>query len=324
MRTPLRQTLDHGGRAGFRPWSNGWPEDWRMMRIIWAVCVLSLLTPRPGRGADEAANPLDKAPSRFARLDDIRIHYKSLGEGETAVVFIHGWTCDLTFWRAQAVAFDGQVRMVFIDLPGHGKSDKPKIDYTADLFARAINAVLEDAGVKSAVLVGHSMGTPVVRQFYRLYPKKTRALVGVDGALRPFTTKKEDIDRFVGRFSGPNYKEVVGAAVDSMFTQGTPAEVRKAVKEVMLSAPQHVVVGAMKGTLDPAIWKDDAITVPLQMILAKRSRWTKDDEDYARKLAPQVDYRLLDGVGHFLMLEKPREFNQALAEFLKKQGVLKP
>jgi pimeloyl-ACP methyl ester carboxylesterase len=214
--------------------------------------------------------------------------------------------------------------MVFLDLPGHGRSDKPKIEYTMDLFARAIDAVLEDAGVQSAVLVGHSMGTPVVRQFYRRYPKKTRALVAVDGALRPFTTKKEDIDRFVSRFSGPDYKDVVGKAVDSMFVKETPAEVKKAVKEVMRSAPQHVVVGAMKGTMDPAIWKDDPITVPLQIILAKRSRLTKDDEDYARKLAPQVDYRVFDGVGHFLMLEKPREFNQALTEFLNKQGVLKP
>ena len=55
-----------------------------------------------------------------------------------------------------------------------------------DLHARAIDAVLDDAAVKSAVLIGHSNGTPVMRQFYRRFPEKVKGLVIVDGALRPF------------------------------------------------------------------------------------------------------------------------------------------
>src|SRR5262249_33956643 len=209
--------------------------------------------------ADERPNPADKAPSRFAKLDDIRVHYKSLGTGDQALVFIHGWSCDQTFWRGQAAAFDGKVRVILIDLPGHGQSDKPKIDYTMELFARATDAVLKDAGVESAVLAGHSMGTPVVRQFYRLYPKKTRGLVAVDGALRPFATKPEEIEPFLKRFEGADFKDNVGKFVDGMFTPQTPAEVRQTVKAVMTSAQQHVAISAMKGMFDPAIWKDDEI-----------------------------------------------------------------
>jgi pimeloyl-ACP methyl ester carboxylesterase len=279
---------------------------------------------RPYGNDNRTESPLDKAPSHFAKLDDINIHYKTLGAGDTALVFIHGWTCDLTFWREQVSAFDGKFPVVLIDLPGHGKSDKPKIEYTMDLFARATNAVLEAADVKSAILVGHSMGTPAIRQFYRLYPKKTRALVAVDGALRPFTTKKEEIDKFVGRYEGADYKERIGAAVDGMFTKETPGDLRKRVKEIMQSAPQHVAVGAMRAGLDPAIWKDDEIKVPLQVIVAKNRFWDDDYEKYVRKLAPHVDYQVMEGVGHFLMLEKPREFNELLAAFLKKQEVLKP
>src|SRR5262249_12191614 len=198
---------------------------------------------------NKTESTLDKAPSKFAKLDDIRVHYKSLGTGDTALVFIHGWTCDLTFWSEQVPAFDGRFPILLVDLPGHGKSDKPKTDYTADLFARAVDAVLRDAGVKSAVLVGHSMGTPVARQFYRLYPGKTRALVAVDGALRTFTTKKEEIDKFLGRYEGPDYKEQIGKAVDAMFHKDAPTELRKRVKDIMQAAPQHVAFGAMKGML---------------------------------------------------------------------------
>jgi pimeloyl-ACP methyl ester carboxylesterase len=121
--------------------------------------------------ANEPGDMLDKASSRYANLDKSRVHYKSFGEGKTAVVFIHGAFCDLTAWRFQVPAFAHKGRLVLIDLPGHGQSDKPKVEYTMDLFARAVDAVLKDAGIEKAVLVGHSMGTPVARQFWRLYPE---------------------------------------------------------------------------------------------------------------------------------------------------------
>lgn len=288
--------------------------------LVGAIFVLcSFLTARA-----ETPNALDRAPSRFAKLGDIRVHYKSLGSGETALVLVHGWTADLQSWQYQVPALEGKIRMILIDLPGHGQSDKPMTDYTIDLFARSVNAVLEHAEVQGAVLAGHSMGTPVVRQFYRLFPKKTLGLVAVDGSLRPYPMKPEQIDQFVARFSGPEFKESIGKFIESMFTEQTTEEVRKFLKSTYPAAPQHVAVSAMKAMFDSAIWKEDAITVPLQAIMAKSPFWSEDYEAYVRKLAPQADYRVMDGVGHFLMLDKPDAFNAILTDFLRKQKVLKP
>jgi len=120
------------------------------------------------------------ANSRFAQLDGHRVHYLSFGKGDRAVVFIHGWTCDSTFWKMQAPVYERR-RSLLIDLPGHGLSDKPQIPYTMELFARAVNAVMADAKVGPATLVGHSMGTPVAIEFLRLYPRRVAGLVIVDG-----------------------------------------------------------------------------------------------------------------------------------------------
>ncbi len=289
-----------------------------------AVFLAVLCTLFAGTTTRAEETPIDKAPSRFAKLDDLRVHYKSLGEGKTALVLVHGWSGDMSFWRYQVPAFHGKIRLLLIDLPGHGQSDKPKVDYTMDRFARSIHAVLKDAGVDKAVLAGHSMGTPVVRQFYRLYPERTAGLVAVDGALRLFTNKPEDIDKFVGRFTGPDFKESVGKFVESMFTPQTSDAVRQQIQGVMPSAPQHVAVSAMKAMFDLSIWKDDAIKVPVLVLMAKNPFWSADYEKYVHKLAPELDYQVMDGVGHFLMMEKPREFNDLLAGFLKKQGLLKP
>jgi len=109
-----------------------------------------------------------------------------------------------------------------------------------------------------------------------------------------------------------------------MFTPQTPAEVRRQVKEGMPTAPQHVAVSALKETFNPANWKDDKIEVPLQLILAKSPYWNAEYEQYVRKIAPQADYQVMEGVGHFLMMEKPKEVNDIIARFLTKEAFVKP
>ena len=114
-----------------------------------------------------------------ALYDGSRVHYESHGVGKDAVVFIHGWTCDRTFWRAQEPVYKKQ-RALLVDLPGHGQSDKPEVSYTPERFARAVEAVMSHAGVDRGVLVGHSMGGAVAITFLRLFPARTKAFVLVD------------------------------------------------------------------------------------------------------------------------------------------------
>src|SRR5437667_11184787 len=137
----------------------------------------------------ETSSKSANGESHFTTLDGARIHYVNYGKGSEALVLIHGWTCNLDNWRDQFPDFAKRNRVIALDLPGHGQSDKPQITYSMDLFARAVDAVMRDAKVKRAVLVGHSMGTAVARQFYRKYPQKTLAIVMVDGPLRPFGDK---------------------------------------------------------------------------------------------------------------------------------------
>src|SRR3954470_7651737 len=92
--------------------------------------------------------------SRTTQLNGAKIHYTDYGAGENALLFVHGWACDETFWSGQASALGAKFHVVTIDLPGHGQSDKPHIAYTMDLYARAIHAVLRDAKVKGATLIG--------------------------------------------------------------------------------------------------------------------------------------------------------------------------
>jgi pimeloyl-ACP methyl ester carboxylesterase len=266
----------------------------------------------------------DAAPEdRFAKLDGMRVHYQNYGDGKDALVFVHGWTCNLTFWKLNIAAFPKHTRVIAVDLPGHGQSDKPEITYSMDLFARAIDAVLQDAKVERATLVGHSMGTPVIREFYRKYPSKTRALVIVDGSLKPMGNP-EQMKQFLEPFRGPGYKEhaqrMVGFLAGTMKNKAALEE----VKASMLATPQHVMVGAFEAMLDPAIWKEqEKINVPVLALMAKNPQWTPEYEKFVRDLVPNLDYQTWEGVSHFLMLDEPQKFNDTVLAFLQKQKLIK-
>lgn len=253
---------------------------------------------------------------RFATSGGVRVHYRSFGKGDEALVFVHGWTCDWTFWRGQIPAFAGAGRVLALDLPGHGESGRPegKSAYTMDSFARAVEAVMRDAKVRRAVLVGHSMGVPVVRQFYRLFPEKTGALVFVDGALWPFVPR-EAAEPILASMRA-DYARAAAPMVEGITRGMLSAAQREQVKAKMLGTPAHVAVGAMEGMMDEANWKEDVIGVPVLAVIARTPYWPADTEQRFRRLAPRLDFRMWDGVSHFLMMDKPEEFNRALSTFL--------
>ena len=117
---------------------------------------------------------------RYVLLDGSRVHYQNYGTGTEAVIFIHGWTGNASFWHSNVSAFVPTGRVIVMDLPGHGDSDKPKVEYTQEYLARGVDAVLRDAGVYKAYIIAHSMGMSVARYFLQAHPEKVIALVNVD------------------------------------------------------------------------------------------------------------------------------------------------
>lgn len=263
---------------------------------------------------------LDQAPkSNWAKFGENKIHYYDLDNKKqtNAIVFVHGWTCNADFWRDSMSAFP-DTRVIAVDLIGHGKSDKPKADYTMEYFAKSVESVLKEAKIEKAVLVGHSMGTPVIRQFYRLYPEKTAALVIVDGALRMFAPKAQ-IEQFMAPLKA-NYKQVSAKFIDGMLQPIKDEKLKTEIRTAMLATPDYVAVSAMDGMYDEKLYAADKINVPVLAILAKSPFWAADTEQFFRSLAPNLEFQMWDGVSHFLMMEKPAEFNKTLKAFLVKNN----
>ena len=264
----------------------------------------------------ESQTPVEK----WAAFDGSKVHYYDIGDKKSkkAIVLIHGWTCNADFWKVSFNGFPGR-RVIAIDLIGHGKSDKPKANYSMEYFARSVEAVLKNAKIEKAVLVGHSMGTPVIRQFYRLYPGQTLGLVAVDGSFRPFGPKPQ-----IEKFFEPLFADYTAQApkfIDGLLGP-TRADLKAGIKTAMLTTPDHVATSAMRGMMDEAIYAPDQIKVPVLVIASKSTNWPPDSEAFARSIAPDLEFQMWEGVSHFLMMEKPKEFNAAVNSFIEKKHLL--
>jgi pimeloyl-ACP methyl ester carboxylesterase len=260
--------------------------------------------------------------SKFVDVDHLKVHYTNYGKGGTALFFVHGWACDETVWSEQAPALAEKIRVITIDLPGHGQSDKPQtIEYDKNLYTRAIDGVINDAGVKSVILVGHSNGTPFTREYYRKFSAKVKALIVVEGPLHAMFDQ-DTMEKFVVPLKGDHYSDAAGGVIAGMTNPIKDAALRDRIKALMLKTPQYVAVSEFEATADEDLWKPDKIEVPTLLVLAKQPAWSPEYEQFVRKLISKLDYQVWENVSHFLMMEKPREFNAALLKFLDQNKLL--
>lgn len=237
---------------------------------------------------------LANAPSRFTQLGAGRVHCKTLGQGAATLMLVHGWSCNLDFWRLQAPASSARLRLGLLDLPGHGQ---------------------RDARVDKAVLAGHSLGTPVICRFYRDFPAKTAGLIAVDGGLRGFDLTAEQKEKFLGRFQAPDYRDALAGMVMSFFSPGHDA-LRDQTLAAMQRTPQPVRTSVLTAMLDKASWEPPRSQPPLLVVNAPSPLWSDDYVRHVRQLAPHVDCRVVAASGHFVMLEQPAAFNAAGLELL--------
>jgi pimeloyl-ACP methyl ester carboxylesterase len=276
-------------------------------------------------GAASHARAAGDDVSRTARFDGLHVHYESYGAGRVALVFIHGWACDLTFWHRQEALYTQPDRCaLLIDLPGHGSSNKPHRPYPVEFFARAIEAVMRDAQIERAVLIGHSLGGPIAYAFLREFPEKAAALVLVDAFILRHMAGPADRAAAAAHFAKVA-RSLQGAAgernfaerVESCFGKQTPDDLRAEIRAKMAATPKHVRIAALSSisSLSPPP-DDETFDLPAIAIQAAEPG-TQARFELMRSIFPRLQLSSWEGAGHFLMLEDPQRFNSEVEQFLE-------
>jgi len=304
-----------------------------MKKLFITALLLTLLLVNCG----QQTQTLSELKSEFVTIDDsIRVHYKfwhvaspsaplSEGQGGTQTIcFVHGFGCDMNTWEKQFEAFrdDENYQLMFIDLPGYGKSDKPHVEYTLDFFAHAIDEVLKANGIKSNVaFVGHSLGTPVCRHTIKMTDHKG-ILIDVDGVYCFYDGTEtpeyvEAVNQFGHAFDGPDCRDVITGFVSSLAGKDTPQEVTDYAMSVMPETPQYVASSTMQHLVEKKWWPNTQLTQPVMVICTQNSGLDPDNKEKMQKLYPHLNYTELTTCGHFIHMEQPEMFNEKLKTWIK-------
>lgn len=259
-------------------------------------------------------------------MGKVYYEYQGRSKGNATLVFVHGLGCDLNTWKYQRKAFKDN-RIICIDLPGFGKSDKPEADYTLHQYADAIHEVLsgmsEDFG--RVVLVGHSLGSAVCRQYVFDYPDEVKALVDIDGVycLYPQDTTSQEyaeykaaVDAFAGSFDSEDVGAVFEGFVASLAGPDTPKEVTDYAMSVMPRTPRHVAANTMRNLVKKQNWTGAVIEVPTLVICTQNSGLMPDNKQQMEALYSNLQYEELTTCGHFIHMEQADRFNGKLKTFI--------
>lgn len=247
--------------------------------------------------------------------DGVRVHFDVEGRGVPALVFVHGWSCDRTYWRRQMSHFAERHQAVAIDLAGHGESGADREAWTMPAFGDDVVAVVRKLELDELVLVGHSMGGDVIVEAALRLPDRVAALVWVDTYSKLGDSDHRDVDEFMQPFRR-DFVTATRGLVRRMSSPASDPDLVEWIAADMSSAAPEIALDAMKH----AVTNDDAILAGLRELNVPVFAINPDNRptDVESLWRHGVETVPMSGVGHFGMMDDPDSFNRLLGRIVEK------
>jgi pimeloyl-ACP methyl ester carboxylesterase len=237
------------------------------------------------------------------------VHYEIAGNG-FPIILLHGIGSNSKSWRRQLDAFSSRYQVIAWDAPGFGRSEDLTVETPSiRAFADSLKELFDSLSLKSAVVLGHSLGGLIAQEFYRVYPDCVRGLILAD------TTqgRSGNLDERLRMIRTMEPEELARKRAPHLLSKNASAElVEEAVtimSEVRRPGYEFAAIAIANADLRGIL---DNIRVPLLMI------WGADDE-----ITPQwqswpsaARVEIIRNAGHLCYAEQPELFNSIVLNFL--------
>ena len=274
------------------------------------------------------------AQSRFIDVDGLRLHYLEAGSGEP-VLLLHGWPTSSFLWRNVIGPIAENNRVIALDLPGFGQSEKPlDASYSFPFYTRVLGGFLDAIGVDATSLVVHDLGGPVGLYWACHHPQRLRRLALLNTLVYP--SMSWAVMLFVVACRTPGLRSLASSPwglknamrIGVTTERGMSEEVIRGVQAPFESADARRALCKAGSRLHPDGFKEIArrlpsLRVPVRAIYGESDRILPDVADTMRQVArdlPQTELTALPGCGHFLQEDRPEELGRLLADFLAGRG----
>jgi len=289
------------------------------MRILVSLIVTVVMGASAFGQTPTSSDPDRPFEATVSATDGTTISYDVRGDGNTALVFVHGWCSNRTFWREQFDAMANEHRVVAIDLPGHGNSGRAREKWSLSTFASDLTTVIQALDLKRVVLIGHSMGGHVSLEAARLLPERVIGVVGVDtfGDVED-EEQPEMMERVIAAFKA-DFEGTMRAFMPRLFSPNAAPELVQWVADNSVNADSVMALTIMRDLSDV----DEkqllsSVGVPVRCVYAAPSD-SSESRSFVETNGKYADFDavFVEGVGHFLHLEDPQSVNHHLKIFLK-------
>ncbi|MBA3605093.1 MAG: alpha/beta hydrolase [Actinomycetota bacterium] len=258
--------------------------------------------------------------------DGVRLHYQVTGRpGRPPVLFIQGLGADKHGWDMQRLGMAWSYRAIALDNRGAGRSDKPLGAYSLEQMAADSIAVLDDAGIDTAHVVGASMGGAIAQMLTIGYPERVRSLSLVCTSCRNHAWRRELLAGWgesarrhgMGAMTREAARWVIGPR---SFRRLMPAF--GWLGPLAFGRPRH----AFANQVDAILAADDhvsdelrTIRVPTLVVVGNQDILTpRGDSEELAELIPTAELVVISGAAHGLMVEHASTFNRVLGDFLQR------
>ena len=246
--------------------------------------------------------------------DGVPIHYAVKGKGEPTLVFVHGWSNNMSVWDDQVTHFSEKHKVVTIDLAGFGKSGSDRSIWSMASYGEDVAAVINKLNLGQVVLIGFSMGSPVIIETANKVPEHIIGLVLVD-FMQNIEAKYSD--QSISKMDSIYMDIVTAPTIENckrLFKNKSEALSKKYISSVE-NVPK---IGWSESFKTIFRWlNEDCITSVKNIqvpVIAINSDRIKTNSKAFIKYVPSFKAKIIPGVGHFVMWEAPEKFNQLLEE----------
>lgn len=270
-------------------------------------------------------------------LNNPSIAYIDYGSGPKTLVLVHGLASNAGFWRYNIPELAKHYRVIAVDLPGYGKSQKEAYPYNMTFYADEVKRLTDELGIGKFTYVGHSMGGQIGIAFALKYPEKLEKLVLTDPAgIEEFKRGEGDWLRSVMTVSGvkKTTEEGIRRNLAANFYSWDPKWEWMVEERVRMSKAKdfdgfaYAVVRSVNGMLDePTFNLIQNIKVPTLIVYGKydglipnpylHPGFPKDVFQMGHKLIPGSELVEIDNAGHMLQIEQPEAYNRTVIDFVK-------
>ena len=245
-----------------------------------------------------------------------RLHVVEIGGGNKAVIFVPSLAGTWEQFAAAARAISGTHHAVIVEPRGHGQSTPPRDgNYAIEAYANDIAAVVKARDIRDSVLVGHSFGAGVAVAYAAANPTRVRALVLVDPIGDPSRTPRQDMAPFLAALE-KDYETTI-AGYWRTILKGANKSVTADVMAAMAKTPRTTVIESMKASgRFEAVKSIEQYGGPIVSVISELNNFPFS----LHVLVPRIRVHRLQGVSHWLQLDRPDQFHGLLADILKQYG----